>query len=389
MAVSHTNSAAPAVSWPMAKDGFGKRLAPGQDDLSEGSFAHLPAREAAIAGFIERLPQGAAIGYKALASVLPDYGQQACRTALKRLSRIGHLRWVREHVTVQDGTRRWITRTYFSRTARDVTWWAEFVRSVRGVEVGERGAPRAVPTADTPPVGTLEAPATPVPGVQPETRETRETPVAPVAPVTTVPGDVPQGAASGRGAEAAYRLLARLGRVEPRLSLAERECRELAPLLAVWFERGAGEEKILDALTRQLPTPVHSAGALVRSRLERKVPPEAEPFRETVLDAQEICADCHTPDTVVRLVGGVCEECAEDLYAEDAEDAEEAGCAGGLGGAEGGRARPAPAGSPAPAPAPAFVPDTFLSPAGPGEEPTVRERVDLLRELAGIGAMPN
>jgi DNA-binding transcriptional ArsR family regulator len=105
----------------MAKPGFGKRAVPGQGPHRADDFAHLPKREAAIAAYIDRLPDGAAIGIKDLARQL-DYGQCAIGTALRRLAEAGHLRRLQE--PLDDG--RWVTRTHFSRAPRSSGWWAAF-----------------------------------------------------------------------------------------------------------------------------------------------------------------------------------------------------------------------------------------------------------------------
>ncbi len=112
---------------PMAPRGYGKRNAPGQQGRSTGDFKHLPEREASLAAFIDALPVGAAMGYKTLAKALPALGQAACRTALRELSRAGHLRRYLEAVkpSITNGLR-WVTRTFFSRSPRDQTWWESF-----------------------------------------------------------------------------------------------------------------------------------------------------------------------------------------------------------------------------------------------------------------------
>ncbi|MFC9861665.1 MULTISPECIES: hypothetical protein [unclassified Streptomyces] len=56
----------------MAKAGYGKRHAPDEAPRGADDFGHLDAREAAIAAYIDRLPEGAAVGYKALAEELPN-----------------------------------------------------------------------------------------------------------------------------------------------------------------------------------------------------------------------------------------------------------------------------------------------------------------------------
>ncbi|MGW0766792.1 hypothetical protein [Streptomyces sp. NPDC002676] len=91
-----------------------QRSAPGQPPRTNHDFVHLSPREAAIAAYLDRLPDGAGISVKTPANVLP-YGQCALRTALDRLQRAGHLRRGRERLVGTDGVR-WITRSWFTRT---------------------------------------------------------------------------------------------------------------------------------------------------------------------------------------------------------------------------------------------------------------------------------
>ncbi|GAB2960929.1 hypothetical protein GCM10027075_70810 [Streptomyces heilongjiangensis] len=239
---------------PMANPGYGKRTAPGQHPRSPHDFAHLPPREAAIAAYIDRLPDGADISVKTLAKTLP-YGQCALRTALNRLQQAGHLRRGREHLTAESGSARWITRSWFSRTARDDDWWARFTRG--GVPEAEREDPeRGRPTRSR-----------------------------------------------------AHILLAALGRTTPSLSLSQADCAALAPLLLPWFERGATDETIRQALTTGLPTPVHSPAALLRTRLTRKLPPEPEPVPVRPPLRMLECATCRTPGRPEALPGGTCGAC--------------------------------------------------------------------------------
>lgn len=233
---------------PMANPGYGKRSAPEQRPRTNDDFTHLPPREGAIAACLDRLPEGADISVKTLAKHLP-YGQCALRTALNRLQAAGHLRRGREHV-YGSGSARWITRTWFSRTARDDTWWAAFTR-------GE------------------------VPDAEPER---------------------PRHPTRSR----AFILLAALGRTAPALSLSYADCVALEPQLTEWFTRGATEPDILRALTAGLPTPVHSPAALIRSRLTTKLPPE--PLPRPALRVLE-CGRCGTPGRPEALPGGVCGPC--------------------------------------------------------------------------------
>ncbi|UUU37132.1 hypothetical protein JIX56_25690 [Streptomyces sp. CA-210063] len=239
----------------MANPGYGKRTAPGQHPRTAHDFADLPPREAAIAAFIDRLPDGADISVKTLAKTLP-YGQCALRTALNRLQEAGHLRRGRECVTTDSGSSRWTTRSWFSRTARDDAWWARFTRG----DVPQEQEPQKAPTRSR-----------------------------------------------------AHILLAALGRATPALSLSQADCAALAPLLLPWFERGATDEYIHRALTSGLPTPVHSPAAILRTRLINKLPPEPEPVRTPAPVRPPLrmleCAKCRTPGHPEALPGGTCGAC--------------------------------------------------------------------------------
>ncbi|MFF8426306.1 hypothetical protein ACF07Y_14280 [Streptomyces sp. NPDC016566] len=236
----------------MANPGYGKRSAPYQLPRTEHDFAHLPPREAAIAAYVDRLPEGADISVKTLAKQLP-YGQCALRTALNRLQAAGHLRRGRERLETEGAGSRWITRSWWSRTARDDGWWAAFTRG-------------DVPEPEQPP--------------DERARPTRSR---------------------------AHILLAALGRTAPVLSLSAADCAALAPLVEEWFARGATEEMLLAALTAGLPTPVHSPAALLRRRLTDKLPPEPPSPRppRRVLE----CTECGVPGRPEALPGGVCGGC--------------------------------------------------------------------------------
>jgi hypothetical protein len=236
----------------MANPGYGKRSAPGQRPRANDDFAHLPPREAAIAAYVDRLPDGADISVKTLAKELP-YGQCALRTALNNLSRAGHLRRGREHLA-DSGSSRWVTRSWFTRTARDDGWWATFAHGGLPQEPPDR---RSAPTRSR-----------------------------------------------------AHILLAALGRTTPALSLSARDCADLAPLLAEWFARDATDEQVVQALTAGLPVPVHSPAALVRMRLTGKLPPEPAPMTPSRRPLRALeCAKCGTPGRPEALPGGVCGPC--------------------------------------------------------------------------------
>ncbi|GAA1929415.1 hypothetical protein GCM10009837_63830 [Streptomyces durmitorensis] len=279
MASTEPNSLLPASAHPMANPGYGKRLAPGQERDRSVDFEHLPKREASIAGFIDRLPEGAAMDHKTLATHIAGYGQAAVRSALKALSHAGHLRRIKEQVVRDDGARRWVTRTYWSRTPRTAAWWWEFCRSVRGVMLDD---PYGGDGVDGDGGGEGGPPADEVP-----------------PPRST-----------------AYRALAELGRTEPRLTLSAADCARLEPLAAAWLARGATVTHLTHALTAGLPEQLHNPAGIAKRRLEDKMPPEISEShgRETVLRRVMVCLFCETTgdeDPLVRR-HGLCAACAAE-----------------------------------------------------------------------------
>ncbi|WP_243460350.1 hypothetical protein [Streptomyces sp. M54] len=332
----------------MAKAGYGKRDAPDQAPRRADDFAGLEPREAAIAGYIDRLPEGAAIGYKVLAEELPDYGQQACRSALDRLTRAGHLRRIRVHLAQADGRRRWVTRTYFSRTARDADWWAAHVRFVRGLDApGQPPAPAAAAPAPTTGPAPAATPAATTAAPSASAAASALAPTEPYAaqgtdraaePAEAAPSTIATTAATTAGTEPerepepgvraprseAYALLAGLGGREPRLQLSDGECVQLEHLVGEWLARGAGREQITRALTSGLPTPVHSAGHFLRKRLETKMPPTPAPgpendqLDEYVIESVIVCLFCDEDETTTTLDHGVCVDCSAAIARDEA-----------------------------------------------------------------------
>ncbi|HEY8981531.1 MAG TPA: hypothetical protein VIU15_18330 [Streptomyces sp.] len=235
----------------MAAPGYGKRTAPGQRARSERDFTHLRPRDAAIAVYIDRLPDGADISVKTLAKALP-YGQCALSTSLNRIQEAGHLRRGREKVTAESGSEVWVTRTWFTRTARDDEWWGAFTRG------------------DAPPEECS----------RPPTRSR------------------------------AFILLAALGRTHAALSLSGAECERLAPLVEEWFTRGAADEAVRTALTSGLPVPVHSPARLLERRLVDKLPPMPVTAPVPAAPRRMLeCSECGVPGSAEALPGGVCRAC--------------------------------------------------------------------------------
>ncbi|MEU6290685.1 hypothetical protein [Streptomyces sp. NPDC046988] len=246
-------------------------------------------RDAEIAVFVDRLESGHAMGHKVLAAEHPRYGQQAVRTSLGRITQAGHLRWIKEHITVEDNTMRWVTRTYWSRTRRSAEWWAEFARERHGKDVTwdhQSGLARVE-----------EATAAPVPdATEPESE----------------PETIPEPESEPVGV--AYRTLSALRAAEPRMALSDGDCGSLEPLAQEWLSRGATPKDITRALTEGLPPAVSNPGGLARRRLESKMPPKQRTPRARVTRVLMVCGICEQDERTVKLDRGVCEEC---LAAED------------------------------------------------------------------------
>ncbi|NEC21218.1 hypothetical protein [Streptomyces parvus] len=82
-------------------------------------------------------------------------------------------------------------------------------------------------------------------------------------------------------------LLGRLANTEPSLALSAADVVKLAPLAALWLQRGVSELQLRNELVGGLPATIKSARALLADRLTRKmptVPVTVEPLAE--------CGDC-------------------------------------------------------------------------------------------------
>ncbi|SCE56918.1 hypothetical protein GA0115253_1074821 [Streptomyces sp. Termitarium-T10T-6] len=180
MAIQNLSSALPApavpAAYPMAKPGYGKRSTPGQQPCSRDDFALLPTRERYVAGFVDHLPDGAAMSIKQLAKQLPLYGQQAISTALNALSVAGHLRRVRCAVGAGDETR-WAFRTFWSRTARDNEWWNTYLATETAARTAAPAEPPAAsvrPAPTRPPSPYRSSAPRPRPPRPPHPRQLRQ-----------------------------------------------------------------------------------------------------------------------------------------------------------------------------------------------------------------------
>ncbi|WP_190007599.1 MarR family transcriptional regulator [Streptomyces anulatus] len=337
MATQHLSPAlrVPAASpaYPMAKPGYGKRSAPHQQARTRHDFALLPTRERYVAGFVDHLPDGAAMSVKTLAKQLPLYGQQAVSTALTALSVAGHLRRVRCAVVGAGDETRWVFRTFWSRTARDNEWWNTYLATeqaaLAAAPVPEASAFDAAPPPPWAPAEELLPPA-------PERPRTEQTPKPTAVPHQRTPARVPEAEpvppaldaapAVEAGRSPAYLALARLGRDDHRLTLSADDCAALEPQAAQWLARGVSVDYLTSALTAGLPAKVDSPVGLLRRRLTDKIPPRLPtagspspgaptPVRHLLVE----CTDCGRPGPPQALPGGLCRPCrtAHSGAAED------------------------------------------------------------------------
>jgi hypothetical protein len=325
---------APASSrpYPKARRGYGKRSAPEQRPPRADDFALLPERERYIAGYVDHLPDGAAMDIKTLARNLPLYGQMAIGSALKALTVAGHLR--RAQCRTGEGTNRWVTLTYWSRTARDNEWWDVFAEAENTRAAREAAA---LPAAPPPPWVPVDTPATQVAAETPAPQI-----AAPEAPATQVPeaspASLPQLAhqpapqpahapapyvrrqrtpvpTTGGGPSPAYLALAQLGCTDPRLALSAADCTALEDLATAWLDRGVNADYLTHALASGLPAQVGSPVGFVRRRLRDKLPPHlptapaptapGTPVRRLLVE----CTDCGRPGPSEMLPDGLCRPC--------------------------------------------------------------------------------
>ncbi|WP_405436892.1 MarR family transcriptional regulator [Streptomyces anulatus] len=313
----------------MAKPGYGKRSAPDQPALTRHDFTLLPTRERYVAGFVDHLPEGAAMSVKTLAKQLPLYGQQAISTALNSLSVAGHLRRVRCAVVGAGDETRWVFRTFWSRTAHDNEWWNTYLATEKAAQAAAP-APEAPALDKAPPPSWVlaEQPSPPPPG--PESPRTDQTPEpTPVphqrtpaqAPDTEPPPPAPATAPAtphAAGTSPAYLALARLGHDDHRLTLSADDCATLEPQATEWLDRGVSVDYLTSALTAGLPAKVDSPVGLLRRRLTDKMPPRlptaGNPSPGAPAPARHLlveCTDCGRPGPPQALPDGLCRPCRE------------------------------------------------------------------------------
>jgi len=124
-------------------------------------------------------------------------------------------------------------------------------------------------------------------------------------PNSTSPTDTTAGSGD-TAAGSAVATLFRVIRAEPRLRLGMVEAATLAPLVAQWLERGCTERDLAQALLPGLPAQIHSVAAVLRDRLQRKLPPAPEPIVARAAPQRHECGECGDP----VAQAGLCRPCA-------------------------------------------------------------------------------
>ncbi|MFE2929615.1 MarR family transcriptional regulator [Streptomyces sp. NPDC059278] len=288
---------------PKARPGYGKRSVPEQCPPPEADFTLLPDRERHIAGYVDALPEGAAMDIKSLARSQPLYGQMAVGSALRALGVAGHLRHVR-CLSGEGDQVRWVTRTFWSRVAHDNEWWHAFLAAEE-----RRSAPMpTTKTVDPPEPAPAPVPA-PASGPGPEPVYVPTQPTAPVVPQQRTAQPQP-------GLSPAFAALARLGRADSRLALSAADCAALEQAAGEWFARGVDADYLTHALTAGLPASVDSPFGFVRRRLRDKLPPrlpattptpQTTPVRRLMVE----CTECGAPGRPEAFRDGLCRPCRE------------------------------------------------------------------------------
>ncbi|MFF0142028.1 helix-turn-helix domain-containing protein [Streptomyces sp. NPDC005227] len=215
-----------------------------------------------LAVHIQSLPAGARVDIKSLAGRFPE-GETRIASSLRELEAHGYLSRTRERLP----SGRVVTHTVSHNQPRDPSRRhpGKVVPQGRCTnhlpEHRSSPAPRLARPTDSPPA------TAPPPPVAPRAR-----PPAPVEdpPKPPLPSPVALGPDDFRVATG---VLAGLHRHDPRLLLAERDVRRLAPAIAAWLERGVAPEAVSHTLTTGLPAePLRHPAALLAHRLTELLP---------------------------------------------------------------------------------------------------------------------
>lgn len=231
------------------------------------------------------LPEGSRETVQSLGEKMPE-GRLAVRKARRQLEEEGYLHTRRSQ---HPETGQWSTQVLVSNVA--LTTPEEIAAAFGVVRPSADPSDPGDPSDQDPPVG---AGADQAVGAYPLGENTEEN--TPNQPVPS--GELETGAAN---------FLARLGDRTPALRLGAGEIERLVPLAARWLASGATEADLRQALTADLPHPVHSPAALVAHRLKARTPAITAPRKRVETLAE--CAECRDP--LPRGVHtGICRRCA-------------------------------------------------------------------------------
>ncbi|MFD9161572.1 helix-turn-helix domain-containing protein [Streptomyces sp. NPDC059558] len=235
----------------------------------------LSATAIGVAVHIQSLPTGARVSVKALAARFPE-GEVRIGTALRELEEHGFLERRRERLA----TGQVVTRTYSYNVPGPT--------SDGQPEPPEPPEPPGRPRPqDRPRVPQPQPRPRPRPEPESEPQEVYAPAPAPVpefaaqpAPETVSVPDAPAAPEQQHLHADAVDLLAGLRRRDPRLLLAERDVRRLAPGVSAWLERGVSPEMVARSLSADLPDQIRRPASVLAYRLAELIPPYLPPVPE-------------------------------------------------------------------------------------------------------------
>lgn len=233
-----------------------------------------------LALHIQSLPAGALVGIKFLSARFPD-SEHRIAGALRELEAHGYLKRTRERLASGKVVTRTVSYNQPGSTATAAP------RPARTPERPQKSAsaPEPTPDAAQPPAPTPRpVPREPLPEPRTPDLERRRTAAA---------------------------LLTDLHRHEPRLLLAERDVRRLAPAAAAWLERGAAPDAVRRTLTARLPDDLKHPVGLLAHRLTALLPPPLPAV--PVVARRDPLQNCEGCDRAFRAPGpGHCRDCRTD-----------------------------------------------------------------------------
>ncbi|MFI6699360.1 helix-turn-helix domain-containing protein [Streptomyces sp. NPDC050509] len=267
-----------------------------------------------LATHIQSLPEGSPVDIRTLAGKFVE-GRDRIAAALRELETYGYIERRRERA--EGG--RIVSRTisYNHPEATRVRCAGEVRRPAAPTRAA--GVPLPAPSASAP--APVE-PVPPVPPVEPVPPVPLREPIPPASPVPPRPATAAPPRVTPplprpitpdlERQRVAAELLADLRRDEPRLLLAERDVRRLAPGVAAWLERGAAPDAVRRTLAANLPPDLRRPAALLAYRLTELLPPPlpARPAAATAPRPDPL-QNCDTCDHAYRAPEpGDCPGCA-------------------------------------------------------------------------------